>query len=72
MRETHQYSATNYVNENGFPLTWIIRLFTRRAASGIEEEAEECLQRNLKVKKIIGRPGGSEAWTGNTSQRQRT
>ena len=71
MRETHDYSASQYVRDNGFPLTWIVRLFTKRATSRIHEEAEENHHRHHsgRAGKIIGRVAGPEAYTGKSAMR---
>lgn len=69
MRPTHEYSATQYTRDNGFPLTWIIRLFTKRATSRIDDEAEENhhRQRSQRKGKIIGKAAGAEAYTGRSA-----
>src|SRR5690242_17770487 len=71
MRQTRGYTASQYAHDSGFPLVWIIRLFTRRARKGIEEEAEEYHQRKMdgQQRKIIGRVAGPEAFTGKSAVR---
>ena len=69
MRQTHNYKASQYANENASPLAWIIHLFTKRKSAHIAEEAEEYHRRNDigRRKRIVGRVAGPEAFTGNAA-----
>jgi hypothetical protein len=60
MRQTHQYSASQYVGDNGFPLTWICRCcLSSGAQSTMREDIEENHQRSkTQPGKIVGRPAG--------------
>ena len=73
MRQTTSYTGTHYSRDNGFPIVgWIVRIFTKRATSGIEDEAGESLRRNTAGQraKIIGRVAGPEAWKGKSAERR--
>lgn len=69
MKQTHNYTGSHYVSDNGFPLTWIFKIFTKRATSRIADEAEEHHERHRTVRsgKIIGRVAGPEAYTGKSA-----
>lgn len=71
MRRTHDYTASNYVADSGFPLSWMCRcICTGRAAAGAEQEAEEYHQRNKpKPNTIIGRPAGRDAYHNHSAMR---
>jgi hypothetical protein len=71
MRQTHHYSASQYVGDSGFPLTWICRCcFESGAKSAMREEAEENYQRSKSQPgKIIGRPAGYQAYTSHSAMR---
>jgi len=73
MRQTHEYTSSNYKRDTGFPLVWIITyLFKRSAAKTHEtkEEPDKYHQRNIgQGRKIIGRVAGPEAHTGKSSNR---
>lgn len=65
MRETQSYSGSQYARDGGFPLVGaIVRLFGKRASSGIAKEAEEQADRARKARqgKVIGKPAGNAAW----------
>ena len=70
MKQTYNYSASQYVSDNGFPLSWMCRccLGTNHATSGIREEAEEHHERSKsRPGTIIGRPAGREAYHGRSA-----
>lgn len=71
MRQTREYSASQYVRDHGFPLAWIFRLFTTKSSLGAAEEAKEHHQQALAGRKgkIIGRAAGREAYTGESALR---
>lgn len=71
MKQTHSYSASHYVSDNGFPLTWMCRCcLTGGAESTRKEEAEEYHLRNkTQTGKIIGRPAGHQAYKGQSAMR---
>lgn len=71
MRQTHNYTASQYTHATASPLAWIVHLFTKRKSAGIAEEAEEYYQRKNagQRKKIIGRVAGPEAFTGASATR---
>ncbi|RVX75682.1 hypothetical protein B0A52_00038 [Exophiala mesophila] len=71
MRRTHEYTASQYVTDSGFPLSWMCRcLCTGRADEGREQEAEEYHQRNKPAPNvIIGRPAGRNAYHGQSAMR---
>ncbi|KIY03908.1 uncharacterized protein Z520_00600 [Fonsecaea multimorphosa CBS 102226] len=64
MKQTHSYTASHYVNENGFPLSWMCRCcITSGATSGLRDEIEEHhLRTKVQPGKIIGRPAGHVAY----------
>ena len=69
MRQSHNYSASQYVRDGGFPLTWMCRYFcTSHAISDMQDEAEENHERSkIQLGTIIGRPAGHEAYTGRSA-----
>lgn len=64
MHQTRRYSAQQHSRDNAFPRSWIIRLFTQRVTSKIQEEAEENHHRHCSGRngKIIGKVAGRDAW----------
>lgn len=71
MRQTHEYTSSNYTRDTGFPLVWIITYFFKRSAAKsyeTKEEPDKYHQRNIgQGRKIIGRAAGPEAFTGKSS-----
>ncbi len=69
MKQTHSYSASQYVNETGFPLSWMCRCcITGHSASDMRAEAEEYHERNkTRSGTVIGRPAGREAYHGRSA-----
>jgi hypothetical protein len=69
MRQTHNYSASQYVRDTGFPLTWMCRCcITSHAESDMQKEAEEYHLRNKTPSgTVIGRPAGYEAYRGRST-----
>jgi len=69
MKQSHSYSASQYVNEGGFPLSWMCRwCCLRNVSSGMKDEAEEYHMRNKPTPgKIIGRPAGRDAYHGQSA-----
>ncbi|OAP61807.1 hypothetical protein AYL99_04010 [Fonsecaea erecta] len=69
MRQTHSYTASHYVNEGGFPLSWMCRCcITSAATRGMQDEIEEHYsRRETQPGKIIGRPAGQQAYPKRTT-----
>lgn len=70
MSPQRSYTASDYVRDNGFPLSWMCRccLGTGRAHSGVEQEFSEYQQRTKpKPGTVIGRPAGREAYHGRSA-----
>lgn len=70
MRESNQYTGSQYARENGIGLAWIFsKLFTRGMKSSISSEADAYHQRNDDARKgkIIGRPAGRDAYHGKSA-----
>ncbi|KIW81611.1 hypothetical protein Z517_04637 [Fonsecaea pedrosoi CBS 271.37] len=64
MKQTHSYTASHYVSDNGFPLSWMCRCcITGGVAKDREAEIEEhYLRSRTQAGKIIGRPAGLQTY----------
>lgn len=71
MKQTHSYSANQYVRDNGFPLSWMCRCCcTSQAEADMRAEAAENHERSkTQPATIIGRPAGYKAHTGRSAMR---
>ncbi|KIW23098.1 uncharacterized protein PV07_11324 [Cladophialophora immunda] len=69
MKQTHSYTASQYVNDNGFPLSWMCRCcITSGMTSGMKDEIEEHhLRSQTQPGKIIGRPAGLQTYPKRTT-----
>lgn len=70
MRQTHEYTSSQYNADNGFPLTWLFkRHLKKKIRSGIQGEAEENHRKHEAARsgKIIGRVAGPEAYIGKSA-----
>jgi hypothetical protein len=67
MRQTHTYTSTHYVRDNGFPLAWMFRCCISRDMVPAEVEAAEHHSRaeDARRGKVIGKP----VLSGNTASR---
>lgn len=70
MKQTHNYTSSQYVNEGGFPLSWMCRCCcgADQAKSGMREEADEYHVRNkTPAGTVIGRPVALGAYRGQSA-----
>ncbi|KAK5028267.1 hypothetical protein LTS07_006358 [Exophiala sideris] len=69
MKSQYNYSASDYVRDNGYILTWMCKCCcATRATSGMDEEFQEYQQRTkVQPGTVIGRPAGREAYLGRSA-----
>jgi len=71
MRQTQSYSASQYVRDNGFPLTWMCRCcISSHSTQDMHAEADEYHERNkTKPGIIVGRPAHLAPYRGRSGMR---
>jgi hypothetical protein len=68
MKQTHTYTASQYVSDNGFPLSWMCRCCVSGYKTDRQEEAQEHFERTKsRPGTVVGRPAGREAYQGQSA-----